>query len=304
MKSENKNNIEYKKVLKCPKCNSNQIIKRGKRKTQNRGLIQRYGCQDCGKRFVEDLGFWKMKNNPQKVTLCLDLFYRGISTRKVQEHLQAFYPHNSSNVSIYKWVLKYSKMIHGFTNNLKINCGEELQIDEMEYGKKGKKNHSWFIDSIDTKTRFMVSSEFTKSRGKRELKKVILKAKEKTEEQIRIYTTDGYLAYYGAIKSVVGYYELKKGNVIHKRVTQSKNEGFNHKVERMHSNIRARTKTFRGVHNSIEARNSIMKGYEIYYNFIRSHQAIGKCPYELAVPELKLGVNKWHDLIKLSKQNL
>ena len=304
MKSENKNNIEYKKVLKCPKCNSNQIIKRGKRKTQNRGLIQRYGCQDCGKRFVEDLGFWKMKNNPQKVTLCLDLFYRGISTRKVQEHLQAFYPHNSSNVSIYKWVLKYSKMIHGFTNNLKINCGEELQIDEMEYGKKGKKNHSWFIDSIDTKTRFMVSSEFTKSRGKRELKKVILKAKEKTEGQIRIYTTDGYLAYYGAIKSVVGYYELKKGNVIHKRVTQSKNEGFNHKVERMHSNIRARTKTFRGVHNSIEARNSIMKGYEIYYNFIRSHQAIGKCPYELAVPELKLGVNKWHDLIKLSKQNL
>ena len=46
-----------------------------------------------------------------------------------------------------------------------------------------------------------------------------------------------------------------------------------------------------------------MKGYEIYYNFIRSHQAIGCCPYELAVPELKLGVNKWNDLIKLSKQN-
>ena len=65
-------------------------------------------------------------------------------------------------------------------------------------------------------------------------------------------------------------------------------------------NLRSKTKTFRGVHNSIEARNSIMKGYEVYYNFIRSHQAIGKCPYELAVPELKLGVNKWLDLIKLS----
>jgi hypothetical protein len=46
-----------------------------------------------------------------------------------------------------------------------------------------------------------------------------------------------------------------------------------------------------------------MKGYETYYNFIRKHQAIGKCPYELACPDLKLGLNKWLDLIKLSKQN-
>ncbi|MEK6897856.1 MAG: DDE-type integrase/transposase/recombinase [Nanoarchaeota archaeon] len=298
------NNIEYKKVLKCPKCNSEKIIKRGQRRTQNRGLIQRYGCQECGKRFVEDLGFWKMKNAPQKVTLCLDLFYRGISTRKVQEHLQAFYPHNSSNVSIYKWILKYSKMIYGFTDNLKINCGEEMQVDEMEYGRKGKKNHSWFIDAIDTETRFMVASNFCKSRSGNEIKKVIGKAKEKTDEQIKICTTDGFFAYLKVVKSVFGYNnKLGKHNVLHNRVTQLKNEGFNHKVERMHSNIRARTKTFRGVHNSIEARNAIMKGLSIYYNFIRSHQAIGCEPYKLAIPELKLGNNKWLDLIKLSNTN-
>jgi len=52
-----------------------------------------------------------MRNSPQKITRCLDLFYRGISTRKVQEHLQAFYPHNVSNVSIYKWVIKYAENI-------------------------------------------------------------------------------------------------------------------------------------------------------------------------------------------------
>ena len=296
-------NRKMKEKIKCPHCNGENIIKRGKRKTQNRGLIQRYGCQDCGKRFVEDLGFWKMKNAPQKVTLCLDLFYRGVSTRKVQEHLQSFYPANSSNVSIYKWIIKYSKMIYGFTNNLKINCGEEVQFDEMEYGRKGKKNHSWFIDAIDTKTRYMVSSNFSKRRDGKALKEVVQKAKEKTGEQIRVYTTDGFFAYIKTIRAIAGYYELKRGNIIHNKVTQLKGEGFNHKVERLHSNIRARTKTFRGVHNSIEARNAIMKGYEIYYNFIRSHQAVGCEPYKLAVPELKLGINKWFDLIKLSKQN-
>lgn len=301
---QNEIQSDCKKIV-CPNCNSINIIKRGKRKTENRGLIQRYGCLYCNKRFIENDGFFKMKNAPQKVTLCLDLFYRGISTRKVQEHLQAFYPHNSSNVSIYKWIIKYSKMINKFTDNLKLKVGKELQVDEMEY--QVKKRKSWFIDSIDTETRFMVSSEFTKTRKQKELKRVILKAKQKTDNQIQICTTDGYTAYERIIKNIFGYNrQAHRCNVIHNKVTQLKNEGFNHKVERMHSNIRARTKTFRSFHGSVKTANAVMKGYEIYYNFIRKHQAINCCPYELACPELKdkLGLNKWLGLIKLATQNL
>ena len=303
MKHNNKQQTEVKKVI-CPNCKSKKIIKRGKRKTENRGLIQRYGCQECNKRFVIDDGFFKMKNAPQKVTLCLDLFYRGVSTRKVQEHLQAFYPHNSSHKTIYKWIVKYSKMISTFTDNLKLKVGAEIQIDEMEY--KVKKQKSWFIDSIDTETRFMVSSEFTRTREQKELKKVMLKAKKKTENQIKICTTDGYFAYSKVVKNVFGYNnKLGKHNVFHKRVTQLRGEGFNHKVERMHSNIRARTKTFRSFHGTTETANAIMKGLETYYNFIRKHEAINCCPYELACPELKekLGLNKWLGLIQLSKAN-
>ncbi len=301
MKSENNKQQEYKKVS-CPNCSSINIIKRGQRKTENRGLIQRYGCKDCNKRFVIDDGFFKMKNNPLKVTLCLDLFYRGISTRKVEEHLSSFYPQNSSHKSIYKWIIKYSKMISTFTDNLKLKVGKELQVDEMEY--KVKKQRSWFIDTIDTETRFMVSSEFTQKRGHNELKKVIGKAKQKTDNQIKICTTDGFNAYFKVVKSVFGYSNKTQSyNVVHNRVTQLKNEGFNHKVERLHSNIRARTKTFRSFHGSTETANAIMKGLETYYNFIRKHQAINCCPYELACPELKLGLNKWLSLIQLSKQN-
>jgi putative transposase len=292
-------NMEKQKEINCPYCKKQDIVRRGQRKTQNRGLIQRYLCKNCNRRFVIDDGFFKMKNAPQKVTLCLDLFYRGISTRKVQEHLQTFYPHNSSNVSIYKWIVKYSKMISTFTETLKLQVGKEVQIDEMEYNVNKQK--AFFIDNIDTTTRFMIASEFVRGRSTEELKKVIRKVKEKPDNQITICTTDGYFGYIKAVKSVFGYNnKLGKYNVKHHIVTQLKNEGFNHKVERMHSNIRARTKTFRGF-GSIAGANAVMKGYETYYNFIRKHQAIGKCPYELAVPELKLGLNKWLDLIKLSK---
>lgn len=45
----------------------------------------------------------------------------GLLMSKVQEHFKAFYPHNSSHKTIYKWVVKYADMISNFTDKLKIN---------------------------------------------------------------------------------------------------------------------------------------------------------------------------------------
>jgi len=298
MKHNNTQEKEVKKVI-CPNCKSKKTKKRGLRKTENRGKIQRYFCNDCRKSFVIDDGFFRMRNAPQKITLSIDLFYRGVSTRKVQEHLTAFYPHNCDHRTILRWIVKYSKMIHSFTNKLKIRCGEELQIDEMDYKTKGKQ--SWFIDSIDTKTRYMVSSEYFKTREQKQLIKVLRNAKSKTAKQIKIVTSDGYTAYEKAIRESFG---LRKKNkyfgVIHNKVTQLKNEGFNHKIERLHNNIRQRTKTFRGFKN-LESAKSIMKGFEVYYNFIMKHQAINKCPYELATNLKLTQPNKWIELIGMSK---
>ena len=99
MKYNNTKETEVKKIC-CPKCNSQKTKKRGLRQTQNRGKIQRYFCNECKKSFIMDNGFFRMRNTPQKITLSIDLFYRGVSTRKVQEHLSAFYSHNADHRTI------------------------------------------------------------------------------------------------------------------------------------------------------------------------------------------------------------
>jgi hypothetical protein len=58
----------------------------------------------------------------------------------------------------------------------------------------------------------------------------------------------------------------------------------------------------RGFHGSIESANTILKGWEIYYNFITKHQTIKKCPYELATTLKLNSENKWLELIQISKQ--
>lgn len=59
----------------------------------------------------------------------------------------------------------------------------------------------------------------------------------------------------------------------------------------------------RGFHGSLESAKTIMKGFEIYYNFIRKHQGIDKRPADEAIPELNLSTKKWLSLIKLSKMS-
>lgn len=298
MKHNNKQEIEVKKV--CPKCNSTNIIKWTKRKTQNRGIIQRYKCKDCGKYFTIDDGFFRMRNHPKKITCAIDLFYRGVSTRKVQEHFQAFYPHNSSNVTIYNWVVKYSKMISKFTDKIKINGGQEVQVDEMEYKTKGEK--SWFIDSIDSKTRYMVASNFFQKRTTENINVVMKRAKYKTQGNVTTITTDGFNAYIKSVKKTFGYNNKTHQFNVHHNVSIACIEGhFNIYIERLHNSIRERTKTFRGFHGSIDSADSIMKGYEIFYNFIRKHQSLNCCPYELATNIKINNPNKWLGLIEASK---
>jgi transposase-like protein len=151
----------------------------------------------------------------------------------------------------------------------------------------------------------MVGSKYFKSRGQKEIKEVMNKVKYKTEGYVTTITTDGYTAYENVVKKTFGWSNKKQGySIKHNKITASKGEGFNIIIERLHNSIRERTKTFRDFHGSVESAEAIMKGYEIFYNFIRKHQGIDrKTPPELAIPEVDLSTNRWLSLIKLSKSN-
>ena len=243
----------------------------------------------------------------------MDLYYKGVSFRKLQEHLQAFYPQNSHYSTIYRWVIKYAIMTSKLTDNLQVKSGREIMSDEMEYYRRISKNQkgreqNWFVDTFDIETRFMIVGEYMKSRTNENLIKVLKRTKFKTGEQVEIVTTDGLMGYPAVLRktfSLQSSYHASsrtKSKIIHNVVIASE-RGFNHPIERLHNTIRERTKIMRGFHGSLESAYAIMKGLEINYNFVRKHLALdGKTPAEVSITELKLGVNRWLDLIKLSKR--
>jgi transposase-like protein len=96
----------------------------------------------------------------------------------------------------------------------------------------------------------------------------------------------------------------KNPKILH-RVIPSDSGGFNYKIERFHSTLRERTKTMRGFHGCLTSAQTILKGFEIYYNFIRKNMALnGLTPSQLAIPNLQLqNKNKWIEIIERGYEN-
>jgi putative transposase len=75
----------------------------------------------------------------------------------------------------------------------------------------------------------------------------------------------------------------------------------NNKMERLNGEIRDREKTMRGLKRR---RTTILRGYQIYHNYIREHEGLnGKTPAEACGIKVE-GKNKWLTLIQnASKRN-
>ena len=298
--------------LKCPECSSKEVTKRGFRYTERREKIQKYFCKDCKYRFILDNPFFRMRNKEQVITQCMDLYYSGMSFRKIADHLQRFFPKGVNASTIYRWILKFIPMMETFTDKQDIKASWQLQSDEVEYkrrkshlkGSKGIKNE-YFIDVIDMDSRFIVSSQYAKDRKNNTLNKVLGKAKQKVGNQVKVISTDGLMGYPRVIKKTFGLKTHHGGKIastskiIH-QVIKSDSGGFNYKIERFHNTLRERTKIMRGFHGCITSAQTLMKGYEIYYNWIRNHQSLeGQTPSELACPNVQIeNRNGWLELIQ------
>lgn len=79
--------IEPVSISDCIFCHSSYLKKFGIRKNKS-GSIQRFICGDCKRTFSINLGFEKMKHNPQAITTSIQLYFSGESLRNTQKSIR------------------------------------------------------------------------------------------------------------------------------------------------------------------------------------------------------------------------
>ena len=88
--------------MNCKYCDSEKVVKNGSIKGQ-----QVFKCKDCGHRFTGGSGFPKMRTESHIISSSIDFYFEGLSIRKISTQIEKLYGVHVSNVSIWKWIMKY-----------------------------------------------------------------------------------------------------------------------------------------------------------------------------------------------------
>jgi transposase-like protein len=276
-------------VQECLCCRSVNLKKFGVRKTKG-GEIQRLICGDCRRTFSLNLGFERMRASPQAITQAMQLYFTGESLRNVQKFLR-LQGVNISHQTVWNWIQKYVKLMEGYLDKMTPHVSETWRADELFVKVKG--NMKFLFAMMDDETRFWIAQQISDTKFTADVRPLFVEGKRVTGRRPLTLITDGGQHFIKPFRKE--FYTHTKPFSRHIRDIRLNGEVHNNKMERLNGEIRDREQNFRGL-KSVDS--PILKGYQIFHNFVRPHEALdGETPADRCGIKVG-GENKWITLIQ------
>jgi len=263
----------------CDRCGGGNVVADGKRPNKT-GTIPTYLCRTCGKRFTGNDGFQKRRADPEKIALALDLYFRGLSFRKVVDHFRQVHSLRLSPMTVYRWVTHYSRLAAEWMDAQTARVGSTWHVDETVVNVDGEHRYLWNV--MDRDTRFLLATHISQNRSMDNTRAPLRMAKRATPDRPKEVRTDGMMAYHDAIGKEFGHIGGPTGWANpHKRVPSIRAKESNNRIERLHGSEKERIKVMRAFDNERGA-SALAEGWRAHYNLVRTHQALGATPAEAA----------------------
>ena len=283
----------------CKFCKSHQVVKNGKR-----GEKQLYRCKACGRQFIDNECFPRMRTSARAISVAIESYFDGLSLAKVVSLLRRVYGIVVDRSTVWRWIQKYVPLVKKMVSQFTVDATSSWHADETAVKVKGKIH--WFWDGIDYDTRFIVMGLLTRSRSIPNARKFFLGAKAQVGgEAPKVIVTDGCGAYRkGVTKAFWRKVQLGECTLIQKEGLRARvGKLSNNVIERFHNTLKDRVKTLRGF-GGREGASNALDGFVIQYNYLRKHTALaGRTPAEKAGLKLPFE-NGWGDLIQWSNAQL
>jgi transposase-like protein len=271
----------------CKYCDSESVVKNGHVHEK-----QFYLCKNCGHKFVGPESYPKMRTKGRVIATAIDLYFEGLSVRKVQVQLSKILDVKVSQVAIWKWIVKYSDLASHFVEKLTPHLVGVYHVDETAIKCKGVQK--WFWEIIDEQTKFLVASHLSGSRTTEDAIRLFEKSvKIAKRKPISIYC-DGLPAYVDGYNKVFRTMKKNTRSELIRRIG-IKAVNNNNFVERLHGTLKDRIKPTRGLKGE-ETVRTLLEGWAVHYNYIRKHQTLkGKTPANASGINME---NDWNSLIR------
>ena len=102
----------------CKFCGFKNYIKYGLRPSK-----QNYMCKDCGRKFVDNQYLENLKINPKIICLTPDLYLKGISLRKISDHLKQFHDIDVYFTTFYRCIEHYIEIMDEYISQFQPKLG-------------------------------------------------------------------------------------------------------------------------------------------------------------------------------------
>lgn len=284
-------------TIQCERCGSIRVMKYGKSSGK-----QVFKCRDCGKKFREQSIIKDARLNPEVIIVTLDLYFKGLSLRKISDHLKQFYELDVSFQTVDRWLVKYVSLLDDYVSTLTPQLSGKWHEDEMKIKAKGGDREDdgsqwkWLWNVMDKGTRFQLASEISNTKNEVNSMNAFLKAKEIAKAIPHEIVTDKAGSAKNGIERAFIHDAVKPKHTLIKSGAGTPHA--NEWAERLNNTVRERTKIQRGWKTD---NTPLREGQRLYYNFIREHQSLnGLTPAEMAGLFEASGQNRWMELLKNS----
>jgi transposase-like protein len=278
----------------CIYCKSEKIKKDGLRRNKY-GDIQKFRCLHCGQYFTINIGFERMKHNPQAITTAMQLYFSGESLRNTAKSLRLL-GIQVSHQTVYNWIAKYTELMQKYLDKITPQVSDTWATDELFLKVKG--NMKYLYAMMDEQTRFWIAQEVADTKYTADVRPLFQLAKAVAGKTPKTLVSDGAANFHEAYMKEFRTMKIET-RTEHIRHIRLAGDYHNNKMERMNGEIRDRERVMRG----LEKKDTpILTGYQLFHNYIRPHMALdGKTPAEAAGIQVK-GKNKWLTLIQNASQ--
>jgi putative transposase len=291
LRNEPKPKVFADDAIPCDACGSIRTIRYG----MSAGK-QVFKCKDCQHKFREPSLLKRARFTPELVSLTLDLYFSGLSLRKIARNLSDHFDVDIHHSTILSWIEKYIPIISEYVNTLTPQLSRQWSADELFVRMKGSQHQgrykglAFLWNVMDKETRFLLASKVSENRDANgaiaALQQAIKNANGCLPDAIN---TDAHRSYREAISKTLP-------NIDHKsKCGVNKPHANNNKIERLNGTLRERVKVQRGW-KSYDT--SVAEGKRIYYNFVKPHMALdGNTPAEASGITVH-GKDKWKGLLE------
>ena len=142
--------IEPVNIQGCIFCKSFKIVKDGIRHNKH-GDIQKFNCRDCRHYFTVNVGFEKMKHNPQGITTAMQLYYSGESLKEYLLNLFRLIGMEVTHQTVYNWIQKYTGLMVKYLEQITPNVSDAWRTTTIS---KVKGNMKYLYALMDDETSY------------------------------------------------------------------------------------------------------------------------------------------------------